>query len=187
MVLEPQISSQKSQFQWPLNEKTPGFFYCPRDIVWFVHLLLRFPIYRITHSESFMVPQMVNVNFIPTSPRPHPYRMSRFLPPHFFVRAVWKNLSFPLSLKMDSLMVHLLWTLIHRGWGGRDQNKNGTSFPQVLHWNNHRQQIQLAGGILVGGVKPGRGWGGSWFLLGMCRWPLRTCTHYTGGLFCDQK
>ena len=118
MVLEPQISSQKSQFQWPLNEKTPGFFYCPRDIVWFVHLLLRFPIYRITHSESFMVPQMVNVNFIPTSPRPHPYRMSRFLPPHFFVRAVWKNLSFPLSLKMDSLMVHLLWTLIHRGWGG---------------------------------------------------------------------
>ena len=69
MVLEPQISSQKSLFQWPLDEKTP-VFYCSGDIVWFVHLSLRFPIYRITHSESFMVPQMVMSILSPPLPSP---------------------------------------------------------------------------------------------------------------------
>ena len=44
--------------QW---KNTCFLFYCSGDIVWFVHLMFRFPIYRITHSESFIVPQMVNV------------------------------------------------------------------------------------------------------------------------------
>ena len=71
MVLEPQISSQKSLFQWPLNEKTPvGFFSLLKGHRMDRSSIFRFPIYRATHFESFMVPQMVNVNFIPPPPPP---------------------------------------------------------------------------------------------------------------------
>ena len=138
--------------QW----KNTCFFYCSTDIVWFVHLLLRFPIYRITHSESFMVHQMIkSILFLPPPPPTLPgwADSCRLM---FLSEPFEKNFLTP-SLWNGFLMVHNNNIYLYRtnstiqfsnaficrghsslGEGGGDQNKNGTSFPQVLLWNNDR-------------------------------------------------
>ena len=127
--------------------KNTCFFYCSGDIVWFVHLSLRFPIYRITHSESFMVPQMV---------------MSILSPPPL---PGWAD-SCHLTFLSEPFEKTFLTFQIKHNVITNKSNWQEANLLEKLTW--------LGGGGLI-------------FAGYMCRWPLRTCTHYTGSLFCDQK